>query len=105
MRFVKPESLSENSIILDVRGNEEYRAERLSLPHILIKADDVEPDKFMAQYNPNGDKVVNILCTSGGKASEVAERFENAGYDNIAVIVGGIIEAEYEGLNIVRGNN
>ncbi|MBE6463632.1 MAG: rhodanese-like domain-containing protein [Alphaproteobacteria bacterium] len=105
MRFVKPESLSEDSIILDVRGNEEYRAERLALPHILIKADDVEPDKFMAQYNPNGDKVVNILCTSGGKASEVAERFENAGYDNIAVIVGGIIEAEYEGLNIVRGNN
>ena len=105
MRFVKPESLSENSIILDVRGNEEYSAERLELPHILIKADDVEPDKFMAQYNPNGDKVVNILCTSGGKASEVAERFENAGYDNIAVIVGGIIEAEYEGLNIVRGNN
>lgn len=104
MRFVKPESLSEDSIILDVRGNEEYRAERLALPHILIKADDVEPDKFMAQYNPNGDKVVNILCTSGGKASEVAERFENAGYDNIAVIVGGIIEAEYEGLNIVRGN-
>ena len=104
MRFVKPESLSEDSIILDVRGNEEYRAERLALPHILIKADDVEPDKFMAQYNPNGDKVVNILCTSGGKA-EVAERFENAGYDNIAVIVGGIIEAEYEGLNIVRGNN
>ena len=105
MRFVKPDSLSEDSIILDVRGNEEYRAERLALPHILIKADDVEPDKFMAQYNPNGDKVVNILCTSGGKASEVAERFENAGYDNIAVIVGGIIEAEYEGLNIVRGNN
>ena len=104
MRFVKPESLGENSIILDVRGSEEYENERLALPHILIKADEVEPDKFMARYNPKGDKVVNILGTSGGKASEVAERFENAGYENVAVVVGGIIEAEYEGLNILRGN-
>lgn len=30
----------------------------------------------MAEYNPGGDKLVNILCTSGGVASEVAEKFE-----------------------------
>ena len=103
MRFIKPESLNKNSIILDVRDEQEYKNERLALPHILIKADDVEPDKFMARYNPKGDKLVNILCTSGGKASEVAEKFENAGYENIAVVVGGIIEASQEGLDIIRG--
>lgn len=103
MRFIKPESLNENSIILDIRGDEEYKNERLALPHILIKADEIEPDKFMARYNPRGDKVVNILCTSGGKASEVAEKFENAGYENVAVVVGGIIEASQEGLDIIRG--
>ena len=103
MRFIKPESLNKNSIILDVRDEQEYKIERLALPHILIKADDVEPDKFMARYNPKGDKLVNILCTSGGKASEVAEKFENAGYKNIAVVVGGIIEASQEGLDIIRG--
>lgn len=102
MRFIKPESLNENSIILDIRGDEEYKNERLALPHILIKADEIEPDKFMARYNPKGDKVINILCTSGGKASEVAEKFENAGYENVAVIVGGIIEAYQEGLDIIR---
>lgn len=102
MRFIKPESLNENSIILDIRGDEEYKNERLALPHILIKADEVEPYKFMAEYNPKGDKVVNILCTSGGKASEVAERFENAGFENVAVIVGGIIEAHQEGLDIIK---
>ena len=103
MRFVKPKSLNENSIILDIRSAEEYKNERLSLPHIVITADDVDPEKFMAEYNPSGDKMINILCTSGGKASEVAERFENAGYENVAVVVGGIIEAEYEGLDVVRG--
>lgn len=102
MRFVKPESLCKDSIILDVRSDAEYAQERLALPHILIKADKVNPEEFMAEYNPNGDKLVNILCTSGGVASEVAERFENAGYDNVAVVVGGIIEAEYEGVQVLK---
>jgi rhodanese-related sulfurtransferase len=102
MRFIKPESLTKDSIILDVRGSEEYAQERLELPHILIKADEVNPDKFMAQYNPQGDKTINILCTSGGLASEVAEKFEEAGYSNVAVVVGGIIEAEYEGVRVLK---
>ena len=102
MRFIKPESLSEDSIILDVRSEVEYQQERLALPHILIKADKVNPEEFMAEYNPYGDKIVNILCTSGGIASEVAERFEEAGYDNVAVVVGGIIEAEYEGVQVLK---
>ena len=41
MRFVKPESLDKDSIILDVRGADEYAHERLALPHIVIKADKV----------------------------------------------------------------
>ncbi len=102
MRFVRPESLYNGAIILDVRSEEEYAHERLALPHVVIRADRVNPDKFMVQYNPKGDKVVNILCTSGCLASEVAEKFEEAGYPNVAVIVGGIIEAEYEGLKVLK---
>lgn len=102
MRFVKPASLDKDSIILDVRSDAEYAKERLALPHILIKADKVNPEQFMAEYNPDGSKVVNILCTSGGIASEVAERFEEAGFSNVAVVVGGIIEAEYEGMDVLK---
>ena len=96
MRFVKPESLDKNSIILDVRSDAEYAQERLALPHITIKADDVDPDKFMAEYNPAGEKLVNILCTSGGVASEVAEKFEQAVYAKVAVVVGAKLESAYE---------
>lgn len=102
MRFIKPKSLGKDSIILDVRSDEEYEQERLALPHIFVKADRVNPEQFMAEYNPKGDKIVNILCTSGGIASEVALRFEEAGYENVAVIVGGIIEAEYEGVQVLK---
>ena len=102
MRFIKPESLNNDSIILDVRSDEEYQHERLALPHILIKADKINPEQFMTEYNPKGDKMVNILCTSGGRASEVALKFEEAGYDNVAVVIGGIIEAEYEGVQVLK---
>lgn len=102
MYFIKPQSLNEKSLILDVRDDEAHTHEQLALPHILIRADKVDPDKFMAEYNPDGMKPVNILCMSGGVASEVAERFEKAGYPNVAVVVGGIIEAEYEGLEILK---
>ena len=102
MRFIKPESLGKDSIILDVRSDEEYKHERLALPHVLVKADKVDPEQFMAEYNPNGDKTVNILCTSGGRASEVALRFEEAGFENVAVVIGGIIEAEYEGVQVLK---
>ena len=102
MRFIRPESLNKDSIILDVREEEEYKRERLALPHIVIKAGNVKPDEFMEKYNPKGDKVINILCTSGGLASEVAMKFEEAGYNNVAVVVGGIIEAEYEGIEVLK---
>ncbi len=102
MRFIRPESLNKDSIILDVRGEAEYRRERLALPHIVIKPGDIKPDEFMKKYNPKGDKVINILCTSGGLASEVAMKFEEAGYNNVAVVVGGIIEAEYEGVEVLK---
>ncbi len=101
MRFIKPENLKPNSLILDVRSKTEHQKEHLALPHILIEAKDLNPDDFMAKYNPDGDKVINILCTSGGLSSEVAQKFEEKGYDNIAVIVGGIIEAGYEGIEVI----
>ena len=47
-------------------------------------------------------RLLNILCTSGGLASEVAMKFEEAGYNNVAVVVGGIIEAEYEGVEVLK---
>lgn len=105
MRFIKPSSLNPNSIILDIRSPIDHQKEQLALPHILIEAKDLNPDDFMAKYNPKGDKTINILCTSGGLSSEIAQRFEEKGYDNIAVIIGGIIEAEYEGMDIIKSTS
>lgn len=102
MRFVKPLSLNRSSIILDVRSPEEYAIEELDLPHIHQSLDGLDPLEFIKNNNLSREQTINILCTSGGRASQAAEMFEKAGFTNVAVIIGGIVEAEYEGCQIIR---
>ncbi|MBQ9271762.1 MAG: rhodanese-like domain-containing protein [Alphaproteobacteria bacterium] len=102
MRFIKPESLNTNSFILDVRTIEEYQRSALKAEHKHIALADLKPIEFIKDNALTGDCTVNILCASGNRASQAAEMFEKVGFDNVAVIIGGIVEAEYEGLEIVR---
>lgn len=102
MRFIKPISLNEKSLILDVRTPEEHEAESLKLPHILQSLDDLDPIAFIKENNVSQDETINIICSSGGRASQAAEMFENAGFNNVAVVIGGLVEAEYEGMEIVK---
>lgn len=102
MRFIKPASLNVNSFILDVRTPEEHQSEMLNLPHVCKNIDELDPIEFIKENKIPKDKTINILCSSGGRASKAAEMFENAGFDNVAVVVGGIVEAEYEGMEIIR---
>lgn len=102
MRFIKPESLKADSFILDVRTAEEYRQTALGVPHKHIALADLNPQAFIKENGLGDECTVNILCASGNRASQAAEMFEKAGFDNVAVIIGGIVEAEYSGMQIVR---
>jgi rhodanese-related sulfurtransferase len=102
MRFIKPISLNENSFILDVRTPDEYEAETLKLPHIHKTLEDLNPRDFIRENHIPQDKTINIICSSGGRASQAAEMFEKAGVENVAVVIGGLVEAEYEGVEVVK---
>ena len=102
MRFIKPINLNNKSFILDVRLPEERAVEELGLPHINQDLETLNPLEFIQQNNVKKDQTINILCSSGGRASQAAEMFEKAGFTNVAVIIGGLMEAEYEGLPIIR---
>lgn len=102
MRFIKPKNLTAHSFILDVRSPEEYAKECIKMPHVFKSLDKLNPAEFMAENQLTGENTINILCASGGRASQAAEMFEKAGYHNVTVVIGGIVEAEYEGLEIVR---
>lgn len=102
MRFIKPKDLDETSLILDVRDEEEHNEESLAYPHILKPLQTLKPEIFIKEHGLDGDETINIICSSGGRASKAAEMFENEGYHNVAVVIGGMIEADYEGVPIVR---
>ncbi|MEE6207258.1 MAG: rhodanese-like domain-containing protein [Alphaproteobacteria bacterium] len=102
MRFIKPHSLTEQSFILDVRTPEEYETEELKLPHVFKSLNELDPVVFIRENNISKDQTIHIVCSSGIRASRAAEMFEKAGFDNVAVVIGGIIEAEYEGVEIIK---
>lgn len=102
MRFIRPTNLNADSLILDVRTAEEYRRSALKMPHQHIELSELKPVEFIKENGLNDGRTINILCASGNRASQAAELFENAGFENVAVIIGGIVEAEYSGMEIVR---
>lgn len=102
MRFIKPKDLNETSLILDVRDEQEHTEESLKYPHILKPLQTLKPEIFIKEQALDGNKTINIICSSGGRASRAAEMFEKEGYHNVAVVIGGMIEADYEGVPIVR---
>lgn len=102
MKFVKPKDLTAQSLILDVREKHEHDEESLSYNHILEPLKTLKPEIFIQEHNLSGEETINIICSSGGRASEAAQMFEKYGYDNVAVVIGGMIEADYEGVPIVR---
>ncbi len=102
MRFIKPKDLNRNSLILDVRDEDEYEKESLAFPHIFQPLKTLKPEIFIKEHHLDGEQTINIICSSGGRSSQAAQMFEKSGYDNVAIVIGGIIEADYEGLPIVR---
>ncbi len=102
MKFIKPRDLDTDSFILDVRNTYEHDKESLDYPHVLTPLETLKPEIFIKEHALDGSKTINIICNSGGRASQAAKMFEDEGYDNVAVVIGGIIEADYEGLPIVK---
>lgn len=102
MKFIKPKDLRADSFILDVREIEEHDEESLGYGHVLQPLRTLKPEIFIKEHGLDGNQTINIICSSGGRSSEAARMFEKKGYENVAVVIGGMIEADYEGLPIVR---
>ncbi|MDD2839622.1 MAG: rhodanese-like domain-containing protein [Rickettsiales bacterium] len=98
---ISSKDLKVGDLILDVRTREELAQKVLSIPFIHEDSAKINIDSCIKKYNLDGRKTLNILCLSGIRATEVAEKFIKNGFTNVKVVNGGIIQAEKEGLKII----
>lgn len=102
MRETDPKDIKQTDLILDVRTIAEHDKMALAMPHWHVENAHLNPAKFIMEHRLDGSKTVYILCRTGGRAMKAAEKFERIGFTNVSVIKGGILNAEKEGLFVVR---
>lgn len=91
------------SIVLDVRTDMEHAEKRLAADHAHVPLDQLQPADFMMRHGMDKDSGVYILCRSGKRAAQAAEKFVVQGYNNVHVIEGGILACEECGCALKGG--
>ena len=94
----------ENVELIDVRTPAEYRAGHASGAK-LVPLDELSPEtlsKHGARPEGGRDSTVYLLCKTGSRARQGAERLAKAGYRNLALVDGGTEAWEKAGLPMQR---
>ena len=94
IKQVQPQDLTADDLILDVRMPMELAQISLNRPFFAVELSELDCKKFIEEYKLDGKKCLNILCRSGRRATEACEMFQKAGFENVAVIAGGIENAK-----------
>ncbi len=81
-------------VVLDVRTEMEHVEKRLGFPHVHVPLDELDPTDFMTLHGLGKDAEVYILCRSGKRAAQAAEKFVAEGYSQVKVVEGGILSCE-----------
>jgi len=93
--------------LIDVREPAEYRAGHASGAR-LIPLDELKPENLPPQLQHPGaghDEPFYLICRSGFRAGQGAERLMEAGYGNVALVEGGTEAWEKAGLPMQRCGN
>src|SRR5208282_1599254 len=88
--------------LIDVRTPVEYR-EVHAEPARLVPLDGLDLRAVMEARDGPGDHPLYLICRSGSRGRQAAEKFHAAGYTNVANVEGGTLAWERAGLPVVRG--
>lgn len=102
VREVSPSELKPDDLILDVRTDVEHDEASLLQRHWQVSLGELDARAFVRKHGLDGSKPLYLLCRSGRRAKEAAKKFKQAGFDNVIVIRGGLIEAEKAGLKLKK---
>lgn len=80
--------------VLDVRTRIEHAEKSIRFAHEHVPLDELDPAEFMKSRGLAADAEICLLCRSGKRAAQAAEKFIAAGYSNVKVVEGGIMACE-----------
>lgn len=83
-----------DGIIIDVRTKMEHGEKRLTFGHALEPLDELKPTDFMMRHGLDKDSGIYLVCRSGKRAAQAAEKFIDEGFKNVHVVEGGILACE-----------
>lgn len=90
--------------MLDVRTPAEHA--RVHVPGVeLVPLDKLNPEQLASAAGMSKDEPVYILCHSGGRAKQAAEKLERAGFHACHVVEGGTSAWADAGLPVNRGTS
>ncbi len=92
------------AIIVDVRTQAEFAAQRLGVPTALAPVDELQPEDFALRHGIIKDTPIYTLCNSGNRSKRAAEKFLAAGFTTVFSIAGGLSAWEAAGLPMVSKN-
>ena len=110
MRTITPNALNSlrekngTTALLDVRTPSEHA--QIHVPGVhLIPLDRLDATELEGVAGFSKDTPVFILCHSGGRAKQAAEKLSRAGYQDCVVVEGGTSAWAANGLPVVRGTS
>ena len=89
------------ALIVDVRTPMEYAEKRLATPTALAPLLDLAPRDTALRNGVLADTPIIMLCHSGSRAKAAAEKFTEAGFNNVRFLEGGLDACQKEGFATV----
>jgi rhodanese-related sulfurtransferase len=83
-----------DNLVIDVRTAMEHGEKHLATPHVHVPLDSLDPTDVMRRHGFDKTSGVYIVCRSGKRAAQAADKFAAAGYTNVHVVEGGLIACE-----------
>jgi rhodanese-related sulfurtransferase len=91
----------QNSVVIDVRTDDEHREKSLKISHQHIIFDKANPFNFASKCKDiDKSAEIYVLCKGGTRAKIAAEQLISKGFNNVSVVEGGIVACENCGLEI-----
>ena len=88
--------------LIDVRTPVEFR-EIHAQNAVNVPLDTIDPKAIAAKRNGRGDQPIYLICKSGNRSSKAAQKFIDAGVENVVSVDGGTTAWADAGLPVVRG--